>query len=110
MDGRKDDAGKARWDLLPFRALLDVIRVLEHGAIEYGPNNWRNVAQAKIRYFNAAIRHLVARFRGELLDPKSGLPHLAHAACNCLFLAEFDMDAEPPRTDGEPQQESVTCR
>jgi len=32
------------------------------------------------------MRHLVAEYKGEDYDIESGFLHLAHAACNILFL------------------------
>ena len=89
-EGRKDDDGKPRWDLLPFRATAYVVDVLTYGAEKYAPENWRKVDGWRWRYFAAALRHLVAWWRGQKTDPKSGLPHLAHAACCVLFLLELD--------------------
>ena len=103
--GRKDDDGKVRVDLLPAGALGAVARVLTFGANKYGDNNWQNV-MPRSRYYGAALRHLFARARGEVLDRESGLPHLAHAACCVLFLLSYevghdDTDAfEPIEIDG----------
>jgi hypothetical protein len=88
--GRKDDGGKPRWDLLPFAALEDVARVLEFGARKYAPDNWRKVEGWRWRYTRAGFGHLAAFARGEKLDPESGLPHLAHAACCLLFILDLD--------------------
>lgn len=88
--GRKDDIDKPMWRLLPWIALGRVVDVLTYGAKEYGPENWRAVPDAKQRYQDALFRHLAAHMRGEKLDAKSGLSHLAHAACNVLFLMELD--------------------
>lgn len=85
----KADAGKVRLDLLPFAALEDVARVLEHGAEKYAPHAWRSQPEGHERYVRAALRHLHAHAGGVLLDPKSGLPHLAHAACSLLFALEL---------------------
>lgn len=89
-EGVKADAGKAPWDLMPFAALAEVVKVLEFGAKKYAPDNWRKVPEAHKRYLAACFRHLCARGLGEKLDPESGLPHLAHAACCVLFLLEMD--------------------
>ena len=86
--GRKDDAGRDRWDLLPTRSLRAIVRVLTSGAAKYGDENWRRVSRPRARYYAAALRHLAAWWEGELMDPESGHPHLAHAACCLLFLAE----------------------
>lgn len=85
-NGHKADEGKLRWTLVPWVALEQVVRVLEVGAAEYGDDNWQLVEPFEQRYTNSLLRHVVAWSMGERLDPKSGLPHLAHAACNCLFL------------------------
>jgi hypothetical protein len=88
--GRKDDSGKTRYDLLPWRGLILVAMVMTHGAKKYAPDNWRKVEGWRWRYFRAAIGHLIAWWGGEKLDPEWCLPHLAHAACCVLFLLELD--------------------
>lgn len=84
-EARKDDAGKARLDLLPFEALDEVGKVLEFGARKYAAHNWRAGFQWS-RPQAAMLRHMFAFARGEDNDPETGLSHLAHAACNVLFL------------------------
>lgn len=84
--GQKFDDHKPRWDLIPYEALQEVVAVLTHGSQKYGPENWRKVPEGERRYFAAAQRHLVSHRLGERLDPESGLPHLAHAACCLLFM------------------------
>lgn len=86
MSGRKDDAGKAPWHLVPWGAVGEVVAVLDFGARKYGPNTWQDVSRARARYFAATQRHLLAWWGGEDRDAESGLPHLAHAACSVLFL------------------------
>lgn len=86
--GRKADAGKARFDLVPFAALEEVVRVLEFGAAKYSAGNWRFVENARVRYLAAALRHISAWARGQRNDPESGRHHLAHAACCVLFLLD----------------------
>jgi hypothetical protein len=85
-DGRKDDAGKLRWSLVPWPALRQVVRVLEHGARKYGEENWRELDDGPRRYWDAAARHMIAWADGETHDPESGINHLAHAACSMLFI------------------------
>lgn len=90
--GRKDDAGKDRWSLLPWDAVREVVKVLTFGAAKkYKPNNWQFVPDARIRYEDALERHLFAWRTGERLDPESGFNHLAHAGCCVLFLLWFDL-------------------
>jgi hypothetical protein len=92
--GAKHDTGKPRWSLLPTGTVAAVVRVLEHGALKYGAGNWTLVPEARTRYYDAAQRHLQAWWEGELFDPESKEPHLAHAACCMLFLMWFELNGE----------------
>jgi len=87
--GAKHDDGKPDYTLLPLAALEPVVRVLEHGERKYSRDNWQHVPEPQRRYLAAALRHLAAHQRGEALDPESGQPHLAHAACCLIFLLWF---------------------
>lgn len=88
--GKKFDNGKRPFDLLPVVATEHVVDVLGYGASKYGPENWRNLEDPMRRYYAAALRHLFAWKRGEVYDPESGLPHLAHAACGLMFLLDLE--------------------
>ncbi|MEW6460395.1 MAG: dATP/dGTP diphosphohydrolase domain-containing protein [Pseudomonadota bacterium] len=60
---------------------------LMDGALKYGRANWRAAGVRASIYFDAANRHLAAWFEGEVVDPDSGLPHLAHAlACLAIIV------------------------
>jgi len=93
-EGRKDDKGKPRFSLLPAKTLGAVIDVLEYGANKYSPDNWKNVQDARVRYYDAAHRHIQSWFDGESKDPESGLYHLAHAICCLLFALWFEITSE----------------
>jgi len=86
----KQDKGKRRMDLLPWKALDLVGDVLTYGIAKYPEpkNNYEaNSSEEDIeRYRAALLRHLSAKAQGELLDPESGLPHDAHVATNALFI------------------------
>ena len=94
--GIKFDKDKQRWDLLPTIAVAEVVGVLTYGARKYAPDNWRHVAGWKWRYYGAAMRHLVAWWLGEMIDPESGKHHLAHAVCCLLFATELDLSEIAP--------------
>jgi hypothetical protein len=94
MEGRKYDQEKPRYDLVPWECMDDVAKVLAFGSIKYEPDNWMKVKGARWRYLAAAFRHLVARARGEINDPETGLTHIAHCICCLLFLGWFDKHAE----------------
>lgn len=109
--GFKDDANKARWSLLPIAGLAHIVNVLEFGAKKYGARSWRKVTNGRERYFEAYVRHTMAvtrAFQDEgavglwSIDEESGLPHIAHAACNLLFVLALGRpttaaDKAPPR-------------
>lgn len=59
-----------------------------------GEDNWRKVPELRRRYYAAAMRHLVAWWGGERLDPESGLHHLAHALCCVAFVLETELEGE----------------
>jgi hypothetical protein len=101
-DGMKSDHGKRRYDLVPVRAMGLLVDVLTYGAQKYAPDNWRQVVDARARYTAALYRHLEAWRAGEWLDPESGLPHLAHAACNVFFLMELCQSNDAPATTVRP--------
>lgn len=86
----KADAGKPQLTLVPRQILFDIARVREYGTKKYGdPDNWKQVEIQ--RYRDAAFRHFVAYLddpQGN--DEESGLPHLAHLACNIAFLCEME--------------------
>lgn len=88
MEGVKYDSEKPRWDLLPIEPIEQVVGVLTYGAKKYDDENWRKVANQRSRYYAAALRHIVAWWKGEKLDPESGYHHLAHAMCCLIFLME----------------------
>lgn len=87
-EGRKDDGGKLRFDLVPPDALDELVRVYSVGAARYGDRNWeRGISFGRI--FAACMRHLWAFWRGQEKDPDDGIHHLAHAAWNCLTLLSY---------------------
>lgn len=92
--GRKFDQDKTDWSLLPWAEVEKIVKVLMFGSRKYDRENWKKVKNAKIRYFAAAIRHLVAWFSGEKLDSESNLSHLSHAGCCILFLLWADDNVE----------------
>lgn len=89
--GKKYDAGKLPWQLVPWVAMREVVAVLKLGADKYNVGNWKFVPDARDRYFAATMRHLLAWYEGETRDPESGRHHLAHAVCCLLFLLWFSL-------------------
>ena len=92
--GIKYDGSKLRYSLLPLDSLQEVVKVLEFGAKKYAPDNWKHVDNAEARYWDAAMRHIVAYKLEDKADSETGLSHLAHAICCLLFLINFDNNQE----------------
>lgn len=89
--GLKYDTGKTPWHLLPWKQVEKIVDILNYGANKYGPHNWKQgIDRYEDRYFDAALRHLLAWKNGEKNCPESGKSHLAHAATNILFLLFFE--------------------
>lgn len=93
MEGRKDDGGKARHDLIPPELPEAVAQVLAFGATKYGERNWEK-GMTWGRPFAAMMRHLWAWWRGEKADPETGFSHLWHAAACIAFLIAFEQRAK----------------
>ena len=81
-------------DLLPWDALDLVGDVLTYGIAKYPEpsENWRvNSSEEDIKRYKAAmIRHYSSMMQGELIDPESKLPHMAHIATNSLFILALE--------------------
>ena len=85
----KHDTGKRRLSLIEPLFIQTLGDVITFGAEKYAPNNWR-LCEDISRYRDALLRHIFAYLSGELTDPETGIEHLAHAACNLMFLQYFD--------------------
>lgn len=85
----KTDAGKIRPTLVPPALIEAVAAVREYGCSKYhSPDNWRRVEPQ--RYWEATLRHALAAWDNyEATDAESGLPHLAHMACDIAFILQI---------------------
>ena len=95
--GRKFDAGKLDYTLLPFESVDEIVKVLMFGAQKYDRDNWRHVDGAMQRYTAAAFRHLTAYSKGEATDPETGISHLAHVGCCILFMLALEKQNDTTR-------------
>lgn len=80
------NAGKPPLHLLPPDALVMVARVLEFGAEKYAARNWERGELSWADCCRAILAHTWRVLGGQWLDPESGCPHVAHIACNALFV------------------------
>lgn len=90
----KADNGKPKLSLVPSAIIYDIAKVREYGTKKYhDPENWRQVEPQ--RYRDAAYRHFLAYIDDpDGVDEESGLPHLAHLACNIAFLCQFKKEGK----------------
>ncbi len=84
--GLRFNEGKTKWSLVPFKALVPMVKVLEFGAKKYAPNNWKKGLKYTDIY-DSMQRHLNSFMSGEDNDPESKISHVGHILCNALFLS-----------------------
>ena len=85
----KYDQDKLRFDLIEPDFERELAKVLTHGAIKYGEENWKTLDNAKQRYIAALKRHLNDFQQGVTTDIESGCRITAHIAANVMFLDYF---------------------
>lgn len=87
-EGRKDDMGKLRYDLIPAYPLERLAEVYTIGAHKYADRNWE-LGLKYGRVFAAMMRHAWAWWRGEEFDPIDCQHHLASVAWCAFALMEY---------------------
>jgi hypothetical protein len=89
LGGKKNDQSKPMMALLTPEFLEETAKVLTFGAAKYEKYNWAK-GMSWSRPFGALMRHAWAWWGGQDKDPETGLSHLAHCACNVLFLLHYE--------------------
>lgn len=86
----RQNAGKPPLHLLPLDGLVLVAWVLAFGAEKYSARGWEKAAADGVMSWTDCVRAMLSHTSkllvGQRLDAESGLPHVAHIACNALFL------------------------
>jgi hypothetical protein len=102
---QKKDAGKPRWELLPFECLEGMVKVLTFGAQKYSDGGWKTLMineEGYQRVVGSTRRHQLAMERDGVLaldlnsegktdEDHSGLPHIDHLMCNILFIKYYQL-------------------
>lgn len=97
---KRNNSGKPRLGLIPLITMIDEAKIWEAGIAEYGTWNWTKGMPWMV-VIDSILRHL-ARFQaGEDVDPKSGLSHMHHVACNVRMLCAYER--EHPELDDRPK-------
>jgi hypothetical protein len=101
----KDAIGirKAPLSTVPMGVIVEIGTGMLEGAAKYGRHNYRCAGIRESVYFDATMRHLIAYWEGEDIDPDSGLSHLAKALCSLVVWRDAQMqgmakDDRPPRS------------
>jgi hypothetical protein len=100
--------GDARVPLstVPATVLAEVAVGMLEGSLKYGRHNYRVDGCRASTYYDAAMRHLMAWWEGEDIDPDSGTHHLTKAICSLLvlrdamILGKVNDDRPPPAPAG----------
>ena len=95
---------------VPCQVIMEVGVAMLEGAAKYGRHNYRASGVRVSVYYDAAMRHLMAWWEGEDIDPDSGLSHVTKAISSLVVLrdAMFQNTAvydRPPRGNPEWMQE-----
>ncbi len=80
--GYKADHDKPDYSLLPSEWLEEVAKAFMYGAKKYSRHNYLTGMEWS-RMHAAAMRHLWKWWRGEEIDPETGIHHIGHAGA-CL--------------------------
>lgn len=104
----KDAVGinKVSFSVIPANVLGEVAVALTEGALKYGKHNYRGVGVRSSVYYDASLRHLMAWWEGEDIDPESGLSHVTKAITGLMVLRDCMMrgnftDDRPPKSNAD---------
>ena len=93
---------KAPMSTVPANVLAEIGVAMLEGASKYGRHNFRVVGVRGSVYYDGVMRHLMAWWEGEDLDPDSGMSHVTKAITSLVVLRDAMMqgkftDDRPPR-------------
>lgn len=101
----KDVVGirKAPMSTVSAPVMAEVGVAMLEGATKYGRHNYRAVGVRASVYYDATMRHLMAWWEGEDLDPDSGIHHVSKAIASLVVLRDAMLrdklaDDRPPVT------------
>lgn len=86
----KDAIGirKAPMSTVSAAVLAEVGVAMLEGAAKYGRHNYRVVGVRSSVYYDATMRHLMAWWEGQDLDPDSGMSHVTKAIAGLVVLRD----------------------
>jgi len=98
----KDAVGVAKAPMSTISApvMMEVGVAMLEGARKYGRHNYRAAGVRSSVYYDATMRHLMAWWEGENIDPDSGLSHVTKAIASLMVLRDSMIQAN--WTDDRP--------
>lgn len=101
----KDAIGTKKVPLscVPAPVLMEVGLGMLEGSCKYGSHNYRVAGVRASVYYDATMRHLMAWWEGEDIDPVSGLSHITKAIASLVVVRDAMMrsmltDDRPPKS------------
>ena len=79
---------KAPMSTVSAAVLAEVGVAMLEGAAKYGRHNYRAVGVRASVYYDATMRHLMAWWEGEDVDPDSGMSHITKAITSLVVLRD----------------------
>ena len=100
----KDAIGirKAPLSTVPGNVLAEIGVAMLEGATKYGRHNYRHAGVRASVYYDAAMRHLIAWWEGEDLDPDSGMSHITKLLA-CMTVLRDSMHQDMWEDDRPPK-------
>lgn len=86
--------GKAPLSTVSAPVIAEVGVAMLEGARKYGRHNYRAIGVRASVYYDAAMRHLMAWWEGQNIDPDSGLHHIGKALASLMVLRDAQMNAK----------------
>ena len=104
---------KASLSCIPAPVLMELGVAMQEGACKYGRHNYRHSNILASVYYDALMRHMMAWWEGEDIDPDSGLSHITKTIATLVVLRDSMMqkrfnDDRPPKA--EPWMEELNKR
>lgn len=101
----KDAIGvsKVPFSTIPGPVMAEVGLAMMEGGLKYGRHNFRVSGVRASVYYDAAIRHLMAFYEGQDIDPDSKLPHIVKVIACMAVLRDSQIqgnwvDDRPPKS------------
>jgi hypothetical protein len=94
---------KAPMSTVSAAVMAEVGVAMHEGALKYGRHNYRAVGVRSSVYYDGTMRHLMAWWEGEDIDPDSELSHITKAITSLVVLRDAMLqgkctDDRPPRS------------